>query len=419
MEVVIRTLYRLILPVAVGTARLLGPLLPKVSRGLEERRGLVQRWRARGGRAAQCAWFHVASAGELEQALPLVESMRRRMPVAVTFFSPSGMAFAARIGLADKVDFFDYLPIDSAKNARFCLSTLRPRLLVFIRYDLWPNLIWEARSAGVPMVLADAVCGHHRFPTGWIHLALYRSIDRILTVTNEDTELLRQQLPGHRGIITAGDTRFDRVEQRTERTPAPMLIGLDEPVILAGSTHGRDECLLLPAAADVLKGRRGTLVVVPHDPTPQRVVEILAQAGKIGMPAGTLDRARGGERLIVVEKLGILADLYREAHLAYVGGGFGQGVHSVLEPAAAGLPVLLGPRHLKSREAGELVGDGGARVVHGREDLKRMLEELIDRSDKRQAMGRRARAYVEARLGASRRIMAVIDDLLAHAPGQE
>jgi 3-deoxy-D-manno-octulosonic-acid transferase len=415
-----RLAYNALAPVAVAGAHAAGHLLPKMREAVAGRRGYHDRWAALAAQLpAAPVWFHVASVGEFEQARPVITALERDhpgIPAIVTFSSPSGYHFARRretIG-AGAIHFLDYLPFDLPGAMRWCLDKARPRALVTVKFDLWPNLIWEARDAGVPMVLIDATLspssGRLRAPASWIYRDVYRCIDRILAISDEDAARFRRCVPQHAHISVAGDTRFDRVMERWHRradTPV-NLPGDGALTLIAGSTWPADETHLLPALREVMRAHPDLrAVLVPHEPTPAHVEPLLRWAAETGLSVRRLGE-NGATRVVVVDTVGVLAEAYRAAHVAFVGGAFSTGVHSVIEPAIAGIPVVFGPRHDNSFEAQRLIELGGAFAVSNAAEARAVLDRLAGDRPAREAAGTAARAYVESQLGATEKCMAAI-----------
>jgi 3-deoxy-D-manno-octulosonic-acid transferase len=424
-RIMIKMAYDCMLPIGSAAALLAAPFHTKVRETLRGRIGLRARWRSKAASLGRSPiWFHVSSVGEFEQARPLISALKERFPttpIAVTFFSPSGYRFAAsrRDEIAGEIDFIDYLPLDFAWNASFCLALLKPRLLVFVKFDLWPNLIWKARAMGIPVVLIDGTLSpsSRRMSAAgrFVYRSVYEAIDRILAISPEDAERFERCVPNHASITAVGDTRFDRVAQRS-RTVLPRPPAFEgRRVLVAGSTWPPDEERLLPAAAEILGDfPEALLLVAPHEPTGERVEELLAWAESRGFEAQRFSRlpASPGPRVVVVDRVGILAELYRFGEIAYVGGAFSTGVHNVIEPAIMGIPVLFGPSHDNSHEAVELIGFGGAVEVDSREEMLETLRSLYADAKKRRDTGEKAGAYVLGKLGATRRCLDAISGLI-------
>lgn len=422
-----RIAYNALVPVAAAAAHASALFLPKMREAVAGRRGGAGRWQALSGAlGAPPVWFHVASVGEYEQARPVItaiESARPDIPIMITFSSPSGYEFARRRETTGEgaIRFIDYLPFDTASRMRACLDAAKPRLLVFVKFDLWPNLVWETHDRGVPMVLVDATLSPSSrrlaFPARWLYADVYRRLDAILAISTDDAARFAASVPRHPAITVAGDTRFDRVMERWNRRSA---VPFDLPddgarVLIAGSTWPADEERLLPALERLLREDPGLRVVlVPHEPTPAHVEPLVRWAAGAGFPARTMHAGDGPDnaRVVVVDVVGVLAEAYRKADVAFVGGAFSTGVHSVIEPAIAGIPVVFGPRHTNSFEALRLIACGGGAAVGTADEAFATLRRFLSDADARAAAGAAACGYVESQLGATEKCMAAIERYL-------
>jgi 3-deoxy-D-manno-octulosonic-acid transferase len=421
-------LYRLLLPAAAGAGYAASLFHKKLRDAAGGRKGWRRRWSQAGGRLAdRPVWFHVSSVGEFEQAKPVISSLahlRPDIPVVVSFSSPSGYHFALRKETLDdgnNIKFIDYLPIDFARNARFTLDAIDPRLLVFVKFDLWPNLIWEARRRRVPVVLIDATLSSSSLRTSGagrnFYSTVYSNIDKILAISESDASRFRETTPGHPSIATTGDTRFDRVMER-KRNAGEVGFDVAKPdrrVVICGSTWPRDEARLLPALAEIMAADPTVFAVIaPHEPHAERVAALSAWAEASGF---SVARASGGvaephPRVVLIDTVGILAESYRMGDVAFVGGGFSTGVHSVIEPAIEGLPVLFGPEHENSFEALCLLEAGAGVAVDRAVDVEDTLNRLLKDKKVREEAGDAARAYVESQLGATEKCVAAIEEYL-------
>jgi 3-deoxy-D-manno-octulosonic-acid transferase len=286
---------------------------------------------------------------------------------------------------------------------------LTPDLVVIIRYDLWLEFMRQARLRRVPVVL---VCGVMRSDSarflpvvrGFFE-RLYSMLALIHAVEEKDVEGFARLAPS---VPTAvgGDTRYDRVLQRAalgnRQLPA---LPSRRPILVAGSTWPDDEKLLEHSS----RRSEFLLVVVPHEPTAEHVGELRAQfTGAITL--SQLEQGVAGEDVdtIIVDRTGILLDLYRAATIAYIGGGFGDGVHSVLEAAAYGIPVICGPAIERSRDATAMFADGALKVVATTSELDMALAPLLDDPRHREAVGRSAAEFVAGRTGATERIISTL-----------
>lgn len=421
--------YRLLSPGLAALAPLAAPLLPKLREGLRGRRGLDARLAAAAPAVRGCVWFHVTSVGEYEQARPLIAALRERPdcpPLVVTHYSPSGFHFAARRPCAD---LHEYLPLDTPRAMDRLVALWRPRLLVFVKFDCWPNQVLAAARAGVPVVM---MAGSLRPGSARLHpLArpLYRDVfDRFAHIgvcTEEDRLRFAEALGVACPVTVTGDTRAEQVILRYESAKdgptATALQALGGRLLVLGSTWPPDEKLWLPVLPRLRAAQPDVRVVLtPHEPTPARLSQLEAALSAAGLATARLSAvaAAGGAPgaipdVVLVDSIGQLAEIYRAGHLAYVGGSFTTGVHNTMEPAVAGLPVLFGPVIDNAEEAGELVRRGAGQVV--REPEQALAAALRLLGDEK-ALGRAATAardVVLAQRGATSRSLAVLDPLLA------
>ena len=396
----------------------------KFRRGLSSRRGLVDRYQTWGATSRDAArplvWFHASSVGEGLQALPVIELVRARRPdvqIAYTFYSPSAEQFAKSV----RADFADYLPFDTFDHANAVVSALRPSALVFSKLDIWPALTERAAAARVRVGVISATLPESSGRRGFFARALlgdaYRSIDRVGAIDENDAERLREQgVPADRVGVT-GDTRFDQVWARAQRaSPFIQRLRSSRPTLVAGSTWPSDEEHLLPAWTRVRdKIPDARLAIAPHETSDAHLRSIESWARSRALTLARVDApdAQSAD-VILVDRFGMLGDLYAVADVAYVGGGFhSAGLHSILEPAAFGAPVLFGPRHEKSREAAKLVQAGGGAVVTGVADLTIRLGYWLGSVPARDAAGSSARGMVQDGLGAAERSYDLVTALLA------
>ncbi|MEP7086882.1 MAG: glycosyltransferase N-terminal domain-containing protein [Gemmatimonadota bacterium] len=396
----------------------------RARRGIRER---YQQWNreSRNGERP-LVWMHASSVGEGLQARPVLDLLRTGQPqlqLAYTFFSPSAEAFARSLG----ADFAEYLPFDSRGDARIALDSLTPRVLAFSKLDVWPALVAAARERGVRTALLSATLSDGSGRSSWFSRAFtraaYAAFDAVGAVDEADAIRLMKLGVREQVVSVTGDTRFDQVWSRAQDSPAreALLAPLrsDRPTLVAGSTWPADERELLPAWITMrTQIPDARLIIAPHEPTHAHLAHIArwAAAHKLTLARTSTLSGAGWEAdtdVVLVDGIGMLGDLYALADVAYVGGGFhGAGLHSVLEPAAFGVPVLFGPRHDKSRDAATLIAnDAGAAVTDGSAITAR-LEALLTRPDTRGAEGARANEIVEKGRGASERSTALVTRLL-------
>lgn len=425
---------------AIGAARAAAHLAPegggKLARSLRARRDLLPTVRTAAARrdpARALVWLHAPSVGEGLQARPVLEALRQAHPdwqLAYSWFSPSADAFAARLD----VDVRFVLPFDGAREAETLLDALRPDVLAFVKLDVWPLLAERAARREVRLALLSATLAATSGRRGRLARALlgdaYAALDAVGAIAEDDAARLCDLGAAAARVRVTGDTRMDQVWQRMQS------VGPDHPVrrlrtadtatlLVAGSTWPADERVLLPAAADWLAAHpTARLVIAPHEPNAGHLAPIVRWAAQAGLPLRRLGEAEtqpdpgDGWRVLLVDRVGVLGDLYALADLAFVGGGFHDaGLHSVLEPAAFGVPVLFGPRHRNAREAGELVARGGAVEAPDGVTLRGALERFTNDGAARRSAGAAARALVESGRGSTARVVALLEELVRERRG--
>lgn len=423
------------LPLIRGAARVLARFRPKVARGLEGRGRTFHEIglyldSLPGGRAVDGGiWFHGTSVGEFLQAVPLMTKLKEQRPgrpVYFSFFSPS---VEQRARQCPHCDLSFYLPEDTRANARQLFDLLRPGLLVFSKFDIWRNIVLQARELGVPVAVTAATLspdsGRLRGLSGSFHRGFYSLLDLVCAISDEDADgFIRLGVPADRCIVT-GDTRFDQTFERASKVgPDDPLVRPfsgwgDKPTLALGSTWPADEEHLLPALESLAREfPELRFILVPHETTAEHLDNIRAFLEKHGLTytqytslengSGVGRRVSQETRAVLVDRVGVLAAVYRAAHLVYVGGGFGSGVHNVMEPACFGLPVMFGPRHLNSYEARLMLARGGAFAISDTQGAVEVIQRLLREPELRAEAGEAASAVVRENLGATGRTLAML-----------
>ncbi|HXQ29798.1 MAG TPA: glycosyltransferase N-terminal domain-containing protein [Gemmatimonadales bacterium] len=425
-------LYRLTVLVAGKTAPLGARFDKKLARSIDARRDLGARLEAWGTAhrdpARPLVWVHAPSVGEGLQAKPVLEAVRAGHPrwqLAYTFFSPS----AERLARTLPVDLSEYLPFDRPSDVAVALAALRPTALVFSKLDVWPELTLAAARRGVKLGLISATVATSssrlRWPTRHWALAAYGALDRIGAISPDDAR--RLELLGARPetIEVTGDTRYDSVAERAARLdrarePFARLAATPSSfTIVAGSTWPPDEAVVLPAFADLLGQVPGArLVLAPHEPNPDHLAGIAQQTKALGLPRpvrlSQLEHASPSP-VIMVDRVGILADLYALGDAAFVGGGYHRaGLHSVLEPAVLGVPVTVGPQWQMSRDAALLLERAAAVALptEGRHPLHAQWLAWFHDPAGRKAAGAAGYRIVQEGRGAAARTTALVEQLV-------
>jgi 3-deoxy-D-manno-octulosonic-acid transferase len=426
-------LYRVAARLGSALVPALSPLSAKLAAGHRGRRDAGRRlaaWAAHSrDHSRPLVWLHASSVGEGLQAESVLLELRRLQPDAqyvYTHYSPSAEALARRL----PVDAADYLPYDLPAATDLLLDSIAPSLIVFSKVDLWPELATRAANRGVSVAMVAATVspgsGRLRWPIRALSRAGYRAVALAAAVSDEDAGRLARLGVGSDRIRVLGDPRFDSVVQRlstVDRNEPLLELGRGAPTLVAGSTWPGDEAVLLEAFARVRTRRPDArLILVPHEPTPRHLAAVETAARAAGLPAPVrLSMASAPAPLILVDRVGALAILYGAGTMAFVGGGFGRaGLHSVLEPAACGLPVAFGPHWRQSRDAVLLLDAKAAVGLNGTgspgDELYEVWRRWMEDEAERAAQGERARRVVERGLGASRRSAEMLAEAISSRP---
>lgn len=365
-------------------------------------------------RKKKMLWFHSASMGEFEQAKPIIEQIKKEKNynIIVTFFSPSGYRNSLKYPYADVIS---YIPFDTPNLTERFLNLVRPNIAIFMRYDIWPNMIWQLDNKKIPYFIVDATMRSNtkrNLPVVRdFHKSLFAGVTRVLSVSKEDAENFKMFDIDSAKISIVGDTRFDRVYQKSLQAKEKKLFKDDffdgKKVFVFGSSWESDEDVMLPALLKLMEFDESVVVViVPHEPTIDHIekLEHLLFNKISSIRFSYLNNYRG-ERIIIIDSIGILLTLYTYAHAAYVGGSFKQGIHNVLEPAVYGIPVMCGPKIENSQEAVILKSKGGAFVVHNKREAYRTLRRIFSDENFRTSAGKICADYVKSNINATERII--------------
>ena len=376
-----------------------------------------------------CIWIHAASAGEFEQARTLIERIKDaslqdgasayREKVVVTFFSPSG--YKAHKG-NELLDGVLYLPFATRRNARKFIEALQPKMAIFVKYEFWPAYIRELKKRDIPIYSISAIFRPKQYFFRWWgkgQLRVLRAFTHIFVQDESSRRLLAEH--GVHNASVAGDTRFDRVKQTACAVRPASPVGLQpiaefaegcERVLVAGSTWPEDEALL---AQLKIKNEELKIILVPHEINEAhlhfifnlfkgRMVKYSSiENGQRKMENGIVSRRnilRHAE-VMVVDTIGLLSSIYQFGQVAYVGGGFGEGIHNTIEAAVYGVPVIFGPNYQRFREAQGLIDAGAGKSVRKYNELEEAVETVFAQHED---LGAKAAEYVESELGATAKI---------------
>ena len=356
--------------------------------------------------------FHAASYGEFEHIRPVLQILKESFETTniVTFFSPSGFI---NVKEAEGLDFHLYMPIDKTENWRKIYSLLQPAMVIVAKWDVWPAQVWTAKAMNIPIYLINASLRENstRILPGIKQFLnrVFCDYSSVFAVSDEDGKRLAQHFP-NAPIKIVGDTKYDQAVLRKERAllqdllPAEWLRGYS--IFMAGSIWPEDEVHLLPAL-HTLMGQLDTLriVLVPHEPDQKSIENLEMNFNTWGVKKFSSMSGLSAERVIIVDKVGVLAGLYHHAQVAYVGGSFRQGIHNVMEPAVFALPVLFGPVHENSIEAVHLARDNGGIVVKNEKMIYNKIKSLFENESQRILLGKKAEIYALRNTGATKRLI--------------
>jgi len=397
-------LYTLLIRLYVLVIRLAKPFNKKAKQWIDGRKtrvALPESFRKSGKRI----WFHCASLGEFEQGRPVMESIRQQFPdikIILTFFSPSGYEIRKNYAQADIVL---YLPADIPARVKGFLNTYQPDIAIFIKYEFWFNYLNELYKRDIPVVFASAIFrpSQHFFKWygGWFRKYL-RNADRIFVQDANSLKLLESI--GLVNAVKAGDTRFDRVFENAVKPKRFSLIEKfkgDSKIVLGGSTWPPEIELLGRYIREA--GQEVKYIIAPHEVDPNTVNAIRTKLGGDTVLYSEAEKVNLSQyRILIIDGIGFLSHLYQYADIAVIGGGFGKGIHNILEAATFGVPVIFGPNYLKFREAVELKDLKGAFSVNDFEEFKNTLSPLLKKFSFRKETGEICRKYVQANTGATR-----------------
>ena len=360
---------------------------------------------------ARYVWFHAASLGEFEQGLPLIERLRREQPsrkILLTFFSPSGYEVRKDYKGADVVC---YLPFDSPTAARRFIKWARPEMAFFIKYEFWRNYIDVLSKKSIPVYSVSSIFRPGQIFFRWYGRKYARCLRRIthFFVQNERSVELLRTIGVQDNVTIVGDTRFDRViDIRNAAQPLPIVEQFTRAkedsnaapfVLVAGSSWQPDEDILLDY---VNRHPNLRLVIAPHVVNDAHIQEI---EQKLTTPAlrysqATLENV-DDYRVLIIDGYGLLSSIYRYATVAYMGGGFGVGIHNVPEAAVYGIPVIIGPNHQRFAEAVALIANGGCKSIKNAEDFSVIMDDFLENPAHIAQAGSAAGDYIHQNAGAT------------------
>ncbi len=355
-------------------------------------------------------WIHCSSLGEFEQGRPVIESLHRNMKanaLVLTFFSPSGYEIRKNY---PQTDYIFYLPLDTPKNAKRFLNLLKPAFTIFVKYEFWLNYLNEISKKQIPAILMSAKFRSNQLFFRWYGKFYRKAIfafEHIFVQNKESLELLKNI--GYTAVSVAGDTRFDRVAEIAENAkqfPVIEKFAANKFTLVAGSSWEKDE-EIIAAFFNRYPDKNIRLIIAPHEINVRHLEQIKKQFSEkvLFFTQLTENSDLENSRILVVDTIGILSSIYQYGTIAYIGGGFGKGIHNVLEAATFGLPVIFGPNYHKFSEAEDLIEQRGAFPVNNGEEFNDKLSELLENRELLDSTGQISRKFVKANCGAQKMIL--------------
>lgn len=357
-------------------------------------------------------WFHVASLGEYEQALPMIDIIKRDKPsykILLTFFSPSGYEVQKNNKIVDVVC---YLPFDTKKNVKRFLDLAQPDIAIFVKYEFWYNFIHELYQREIPVYLISAIFRPNQLffkPWGNVFKKILHYYTQLFVQDKKSAQILKEH--GIESVTVMGDTRMDRViKVKKNALELPIVdkfatLKNKKSVLVAGSSWPEDEDLLINYFN---KHAYLKLIIAPHLINESHLKQI---EGKLKHPSIRYSQAKESDATItnfdclIIDNFGLLSSIYRYGQIAYIGGGFGAGIHNLPEAAVYGIPVIFGPNHKKFLEAKELLKGGGGFTISNEAELNKVLKDFVTSPEDLEIAGEAAANYIYKSAGATQKIV--------------
>lgn len=395
--------YNLLTIIAGWHLRLIALFIPKIRLFTDGRKVVFDTLSQKIAATDKVIWFHAASLGEYEQGLPIMEKMRELYPnhkLLVTFFSPSGYEIRKNTKAADAVV---YLPLDTLANAQKFMALAHPDLVFFVKYEFWPNYLNELKKRNIPTYLISGLFRENQVFFKW-YGGFYRNALKAFShffVQYESSKKLLNSI-GFNNVSISGDTRYDRVSLILERDNSLPFIEEfinGKTTVVFGSSWPKDEAMFTGFINSALDTK---FIIAPHTIGADHISDIRNSITKKTVLFSEKEGKNLAEyEVFIIDTIGILTKIYSYADVAYVGGGFGtSGLHNILEPAAFGVPVVIGPNHGKFPEAVALVQMGGCIAVKDRTGMEEALASLVYNEDHRHETGHTAGTFVSMNRGA-------------------
>lgn len=397
-----RFLYNTFIYIYIGILHLISPFNKKIKTMLKGEKECFDKLKSI-NQNDKIAWFHCASLGEFEQGRPLLEEIKKHFPqhkILLSFYSPSGYEAKKDYSLAD---YIVYLPNDTRKNAKKFVSIVNPDLIFFIKYEFWYNYILELK--GRRLFQVSLILRENQYFFTWYGKWFAKQLKNFehFFVQNQQTATLLNKI-GYKNITISGDTRFDRVMTIANNAKSfpdiEKFCQGDKKIILAGSSWLADEKIIEKA----IKNLDIKLIIAPHIVEQSHINEI-QELFPQAILYSELAENKKESNILIINCIGILSNLYQYCDIAYIGGGFGVGIHNTLEAATFGKPICFGTNYQKFQEAIDLINLKAAYSISNEEELKEILSSLLSDKEKYEKSATASKNYVQEKVGACKKII--------------
>lgn len=409
-------LYNLGLSIYHGSIRLAALFHPKAKQWVQGRQHWKDTLQKAFAKTDKVIWIHCASLGEFEQGRPIIEAIKKQYPsfkILLTFYSPSGYELRKNELLADHVA---YLPTDSNANAKKFLEIIQPSLAIFVKYEFWYHYLSLLQKNEIPTFLVSAVFRKEQIffkPYGRLFRQLLHGFNHIFVQNKSSADLLKTL--DLKAFSIAGDNRVDRVHQlSTQAKSFPIIASFAEnsKIFIAGSTWPKDEAILIPVMEQMAQDN-WTFIIAPHEIKASKIQTFRNQLSLTSICySEAKTKGRTDATVLIIDNIGMLSALYQYGHIAYIGGGFGSGIHNILEPIVFGLPVIFGEKYHKFTEAVHLVEQQGAFTIKDSKDLSTIIKRL-SKTDFYDKASHEAQNYITQNIGATEQVMKYIEQTMS------
>jgi len=409
-------LYNIFVYIAIEGIRLLSLFDKKLNIFVKGRKHIFNDLRSNLYKNDKVIWIHSASLGEFEQGIPIIEKLKIDYPkykILVTFFSPSGYEVRKNYSLADVVT---YLPFDTKKNAQKFIAAVNPKLVIFIKYEFWPNFLKVLKQHKIPTLLVSGIFRENQLFFKWYGGFYRKSLQTFnhFFVQNHVSENLLNNI-GFKNVSLSGDTRFDRVFNITQHQKKLDFISdftRGKNTLVAGSTWPDDEHILINYINNYASESE-KFILAPHNIKKDEIEQIIALCNKPCVRYS--DKNKNPEaQVLIIDSIGLLTSVYGYANMAYVGGGFNKsGIHNILEPATYGLPIIIGPNYKKFNEAKDLIALKSCISIADSKSFNKTYSQLINNKEEIKIKGNISNSYIVKNVGATDIICTFINQLLS------